>query len=138
MQTMKQVRDSLKIKAPGTDVNIKGFKVKQTSPGVHVVKLSEPPTPKVSQTERKGVGGSKARMRHKGRIDPKAADPRDPGVTAAPPSKVNNPTTDKNVMKGYIVGKGWPASKGKSAGNPYAVFDSAPQGAGGVEAEGPY
>ncbi len=83
------------------------------NPGFMVMKkqISDPPTPKISQTERMGVGGTKATMRHKGRVDPKAANPMDPGPTPAPPSEVINPTNDKNAMKGYVVGKAWPNKK---------------------------
>ena len=67
-----------------------------------------------------GVGGSKARQRPKGRTDPMAANPKDPGATPMPSTMVHWPTTDKNAQKGYVVGKGWPTKTTQGAGpNPY-------------------
>ncbi len=96
------------------------LKVKQTGPGVMAVKTSDPPPSRPQQKERMSVGGSKARQRPKGRTDPKAADPKDPGASPMPSTKVNWPTADKNAQRGYVVGKAWPTKTRQGAGpNPY-------------------
>ena len=97
-----------------------GMKVKQTGPGVLTVPTSDPPPSRPQNKERMSVGGSKATQRPKGRTDPKAANPMDPGATPMPNTKVNWPTSDPNAKKGFVVGKAWPTKATQGAGpNPY-------------------
>jgi hypothetical protein len=84
------------------------LKVKQTSPGVMKVDIGKAKPSRPQNKERMSTGGSKARMRHKGRTDPKAANPMDPGPNKRASTKVNWPTNDKNAQRGYVVGKAWP------------------------------
>lgn len=108
------------------------FVPKATSPGVISIKMPKvvPSRPQVK--ERMGVGGSKARKRHKGRVDPKAANPKDPGQTPFASTKQHWPTSDKNAHKGYVVGKAWPKkSKTRAGGNADGLQE-------GIGADGPY
>jgi len=86
------------------------MKIKQTSTGIQVIKMPKVTPSKPQGKYRSTVGGTKATMRHMGRVDPKAADPKDPGATPMPPTTVNWPTNDKNAKKGYVVGRAWPES----------------------------
>ena len=72
------------------------------------VKTSDPKPSRPQNKERMGVGGSKATQRPKGRTDPKAANPKDPGASPVASTKINWPTADKNAQKGYVVGDRWP------------------------------
>ncbi len=97
------------------------LKVKKTGPGVMVVPIGKAEPSRPQNAERMSVGGSKATQRPKGRTDPKAANPKDPGATPVASTKINWPTPDKNAQKGYVVSdKGWPTKTTQGAGpNPY-------------------
>ena len=89
------------------------FVPKETSPGVLSIPIGKYESSRPQNPERMGVGGRKGKA--KGRTDPKAADPKDPGPNPAPPSKVNWPTSDANAKKGYVVGHAWPEKSRTSA-----------------------
>ena len=113
------------------------MKVKKTSPGVQVVKMPKGSPSRPQRAMPLTTGGSKARMRHKGRTDPKAADPHDPGPTPMPSTKVNWPTGDKNAQKGYVVGRGWPTKTVQGAGpSPYSVRGASGGPEGGQSSDG--
>lgn len=112
-----------------------GMKVKKTGPGVLTIKISNPPPSRPQNKERMSVGGSKATQRPKGRVDPKAANPMDPGATPMPNTKVNWPTADKNAQKGYVVGKAWP-TKTTHGPNPYSERSVSGGPIGGHSADG--
>jgi len=88
-------------------------KLKQTGPGIITIPLSQPKPSRPQAKVHMGVGGRKGKA--KGRTDPKAANPHDPGPTPMPNTTINYVTADKNVQKGYVVGKAWPESNKKSA-----------------------
>jgi len=110
-QTIKEWQGGLTIKDAGLG-SPKSFKVKQTSPGVMTIPIGKSKPSRPQNKERMTVGGSKATMRHKGRVDPKAANPKDPGPSPDTSKKgVQWPTNDKNAKKGYVTGKAWPDNK---------------------------
>lgn len=111
-------------------------KLKQTGPGVITIPLSQPKPSRTSAKMRMSVGGTKARMRHKGRVDPKAAKPMDPPSTPLPNATVHWPTPDKNAQRGYVVGKAWPLAKSHTGPNPYAARAIGGGPVGGYRAEG--
>ena len=82
--------------------------VKQTGPGIITVKTKDPPPSKPQGKVRMGVGGSKAKIRHKGRVDPKAANPKDPGQTPFASTKPKWVTSDADARRGYVVNRPWP------------------------------
>jgi len=104
-----------------------GMKVKKTGPGVMTVKTSDPPPSRPQNKERMSVGGTKATMRHKGRVDPKAANPKDPGASPVASTELNWPTADKNAQKGFIVSdKGWPEANKKTGVHSDSISVTAP------------
>ena len=113
--TSKKLSNELLIKPPGVDVYKTPLPLKQTAPGVMSMDIGTYKPSRPQNKEPMGVGGSKARMRHKGRVDPKAADPKDPAKYPLPSSKVHWPTQDAKAKKGYVVGKKWPDSNKKTA-----------------------
>lgn len=102
------------------------MKIKKTSPSVKVRPIGKytPSCPQNAQPQ--GVGGTKARMRHKGRVAPKASDPHDPGPYKRPPSNVHWPTSDKKAQKGYVTGKSWPKLNKSSGAHSDTVSVTAP------------
>ena len=113
------------------------LKVKQTGPGVQVISIGTAKPSRPQNAERMGVAGTKARERPKGYTNSKAADPKDPGPTPMPDTMIHNPTSNKNVMKGFIKNKGWPLSK-TSRGHTYEIAGEGGVGPGGHGADGPY
>ena len=110
--------------------------LKQTGFTVMATPLSQPMPSRPQVKERMGVGGTKATMRHKGRVDPKAADPKEVASTPIASGEVNWPTPDKNAQQGYVVGKAWPLAKSHTGPNPYAARAGGGGPVGGYRAEG--
>jgi len=99
--------------------------VKPTSPDIKKMPIGKAKPSRPQGKQNMGVGGSKATMRHKGRVDPKAADPKDPGAYPMPNTKINYLTPDKFAQKGYIKDRGWP--EGDTGGKPeMKISDPAP------------
>lgn len=111
-------------------------KLKQTGPGIITIPLSQPKPSRTPARMRMSVGGTKARMRHKGRVDPQAAKPMDPPSTPLANATVHWPTPDKNAQRGYVVGKAWPLAKSHTGPNPYAARAGGGGPVGGYRAEG--
>jgi hypothetical protein len=82
------------------------FTPKETSPGVLSIPIGKSKPSRPQLRERMSVGGRKGKA--KGRTDPKAADPKDPGQAPYPSLKKHWPTKSKLAKKGYVVGKAWP------------------------------
>lgn len=139
VQTVKKIRTNFKTgqatgagkidrykigKAPPQD-----FTPKETAPGVMSIAMPKVTPSRPQLKERMGVGGRKGKA--KGRTDPKAADPKDPGQVKFASTKVHWPTNDAKAKKGYVVGKAWP-DKGKTLGG---IADGLQEG---ITADGPY
>jgi hypothetical protein len=113
--TSKKLSNELRIEPPGVDVYKSPLPLKQTAPGVISGPIGKYTPSRPQNKQSMGVGGSKARMRHKGRVDPKAADPHDPAKSPLPPRKVHWPTQDKKAKAGYVKNRKWPVSNKKTA-----------------------
>ncbi|HDZ14704.1 hypothetical protein LCGC14_1009670 [marine sediment metagenome] len=103
------------------------LKVKQTGPGVMTIDIGTAKPSRPQNPERMGVAGIKARERPKGYTNSKAANPKDPGAFPMPSTTIHNPTTDKNAMRGYVVGHAWPQNKTRQGAgpNPYRSENNA-------------
>ncbi len=110
----------------------KGYIVVKTGPDIKKMSIGKDKPSRPQVKERMGVGGTKARMRHKGRVDPKAAEAHDPGETPLASAEVHYPSNDPKVKRGYVVGEAWPVKPvhgGRGGFSNYRVAHNA----GGVQ-----